>query len=597
MWAEPSSMSRLPAPRTERQRSGHAEDQVAALRFGTPPPRRVTKFRTKSPEGSDPAQPCPAPAARTGGRAPPPPPAARSDCRQVSQRQTPPRGSRQPDRDGPGSRAAQAALARPPRPSARAGGWQPARKGPLRRRVGGGGGDGAAAPRPGAAFRCIPRRGRAAARGPPSHSRPSLRRERSGRCRRGGGGAPRRPPQPRPPPAPLPAGQDGPVPRGGRGEARRGGAGAGQAAGGSRPGPSAPLTWLSSFSAAMRSLGSMVPFRAWMILLGSIFPFPRRRAALPRGQEEEEEEEPPPPLAPPPPPPPPPCHNPRLVSPTPPGPSPEPFTGLRQRGIGKRAPLYGRSAAFWLGAELGERWPPSCCTDNSRRGWLAAGGVREPFPRPWLPGGGGHVAVRNGTPATVGRRAPLPEGEERPGGGRPLSWGSVCGCSSAASASRAACPAPHPCGQRQETRLVASRRCRGDGGEAGPCGTGPWRAAGPGSRGGEGAARARPGEAGARRCCVELPPSIPACWPLPTLHWATRLARAHRSRRHLVARPTGCFQTLRARRLCQHVLSPHLKTLLVFFLNSLLLFPVVFQRAQQAPLFCICCHASCLREN
>lgn len=59
-----------------------------------------------------------------------------------------------------------------------------------------------------------------------------------------------------------------PAPCGGGG-AEWGWARAGVGIGGRR-GPG--LTWLSSFSAAIRSFGSMVPFSAWMIRLRSISP-------------------------------------------------------------------------------------------------------------------------------------------------------------------------------------------------------------------------------------------------------------------------------------------------------------------------------------
>lgn len=44
------------------------------------------------------------------------------------------------------------------------------------------------------------------------------------------------------------------------------------------------LTWLSSFSAAIRSFGSMVPFSAWMIRLRSISPGGGSAAPGPVGQ-------------------------------------------------------------------------------------------------------------------------------------------------------------------------------------------------------------------------------------------------------------------------------------------------------------------------
>lgn len=65
------------------------------------------------------------------------------------------------------------------------------------------------------------------------------------------------------PPAPCGGGRG--RGRGGSGDGRRRGVGIG-----GRRGPG--LTWLSSFSAAIRSFGSMVPFSAWMIRLRSISP-------------------------------------------------------------------------------------------------------------------------------------------------------------------------------------------------------------------------------------------------------------------------------------------------------------------------------------
>lgn len=59
----------------------------------------------------------------------------------------------------------------------------------------------------------------------------------------------------------------------------------GLARGGCQGGAAGPLlTWLSSFSAAIRSFGSMVPFRAWMIRLRSISPGGGSAAPGPVGQ-------------------------------------------------------------------------------------------------------------------------------------------------------------------------------------------------------------------------------------------------------------------------------------------------------------------------
>lgn len=78
-----------------------------------------------------------------------------------------------------------------------------------------------------------------------------------------------------------------PSPGGGRDEGRRAGR-AGNPAGGSAPAAAGrrrpALTWLSSFSAAIRSLGSMVPFSAWMIRLRSISPGGGSAAPGPIGQ-------------------------------------------------------------------------------------------------------------------------------------------------------------------------------------------------------------------------------------------------------------------------------------------------------------------------
>lgn len=73
-------------------------------------------------------------------------------------------------------------------------------------------------------------------------------------------------------------------PRWGGDQGRRGGK-AGRDRGGCQGGAAGPLlTWLSSFSAAIRSFGSMVPFSAWMIRLRSISPGGGSAAPGPVGQ-------------------------------------------------------------------------------------------------------------------------------------------------------------------------------------------------------------------------------------------------------------------------------------------------------------------------
>lgn len=261
----------------------------------------------------------------------------------------------------------------------------------------------------------------------------------------------------------------------------------------------------------------MVPFRAWMILLGSILPVPRRQAARPRGPGEDEE-----PLAPPPPP----VPQPQARVAHPPSPVPlRSHSPVCDSWVSRSAHCFTAAAppsglaprALRGGRHLAVR------TEN-REGWRCRG-VSEAFP--------GHAVAPCGRPCrgTERRlwrspRASPPRGE----------WPAVAPSSRCVSGSWLRCCSLRT--QGRPLRAPSLATLTGDSADGKPPLSRPWRGSRALRHGS--AARSRPcsrgseGTAGgpallpaySSRCCgcVE-PPSIAAWWPfvVPDSEWQHEL--------------------------------------------------------------------------